>query len=146
MRFGAVAWSLLAASLSMFAADPFAGTWKLTKSSDGVRHVGEILQFRVVACSACKFETLNSGQSPKPMLAELLTDGHRSPYNPVGGEARLIGRPKDRKMVIIYSRNGKDVATLKRRISRDGRRLTESLDGIDSEKKRFHRVDVYEKQ
>ncbi len=49
-------------------------------------------------------------------------------------------------MELIYSRKGKDFATLKRKISADGRLLTETMDGVTPKGEKFHSVGVYEKQ
>lgn len=45
MRFVAIASGLLAISLSAFAADPFVGTWKLTKSTQADHHLGTVLKY-----------------------------------------------------------------------------------------------------
>jgi hypothetical protein len=65
---------------------------------------------------------------------------------PAEAECRQASRPNWVTSIFIYSRKGKDVATLKRKISADGRLLTETIDGVTPKGEKFHSVDVYEKQ
>ncbi len=133
MRFGTIASAVLVVSLSAFAADPFAGTWKLTKSTRANPQIGTIL----------KFEEQNEA------LREIRQDGE-NPCNasmtPADAQCRQISRPNWVTMNFIYSRKGKDVATLKRKISADGSSLTETTDGVSPKGEKFHIVEVYEKQ
>ena len=124
-----VLWGLLSVAPSLFAADPFIGAWKLTKSTQKDHKLGRVLQYL----------NINGG------TAVIEPDG-QSTYHRFGAEARLADHQKSRIMVMIFKREGRDVAKLTRKISADGRRLTETAKGIGSDGKRFHYVDVYEKQ
>ena len=144
LRFLAIASGLLAISLSAFPSDPFIGTWKLTKTTQADHQIGTTIKFEGVSGEALK---------------EVRQDG-RNPWNasmtPAEAECRQASRPNWVTGVFIYSRNrnssaglakkGGDVATLKRKVSSDGRILTETMDGVTPKGQRFHSVDVYEKQ
>lgn len=143
IRFAAIASGLLAVSLSAFGADPFLGTWKLMKTSQADHQIGATITFE------------KAGEARK----EIRQDG-RNPYSasmtPAEAECRQSSSPNWFTNIFIYSRNqsssaglakkGGDVATLKRKISSDGRILTETMDGITPTGRKFHVVDVYEKQ
>lgn len=146
MRLAAVSVVLLTVSLSAFAADPFVGIWKLTKSTKTDAKLGNVLNF----------EAIPNGvhiTSPGTSLAvDLIVD--KSQQAPGGGsntvntgaDARVVSRPNTRTIEVIYKRNGKDVATLKREVSPDGRVLTETFDGVSTKGETLHYVDVFGKQ
>jgi hypothetical protein len=144
MRFAVIASCVFVVSLSALAADPFIGTWKLTKTTQADHQIGTTIKFEAISGEALK---------------EVRQDG-RNPWNasmtPAEAECRLASRPNWVTSIFIYSRNrnssaglakkGKDVATLKQKISSDGRILTETMDGVTPKGQKFHSVDVYEKQ
>jgi hypothetical protein len=134
IRLAAIVSALLTVSPLALAADPFVGTWKLIKSTQTNRHLGTILKFE---------------EGSKEALREVRQDG-RNPWSasmtPAEAECRQVSRPNGVTANFIYSRNGKDVATLKRKISAGGRLLTETIDGVTPKGGKFHGIDVYEKQ
>ncbi len=146
MRLAAISAALLTASLSAFAADPFVGTWKLTKSTQADAKPGAVFKIEPIANGV---RITSTGSS---LSVDLIVDkkdqapGSGSNTVNTGADARVVSRPNSRTIEVIDKRNGKDVATLKRDVSRDGRVLTQTFDGVNTKGEKFHNVDVFEMQ
>jgi hypothetical protein len=141
MRFVAIASCasyMLAVSISGFAADPLVGTWKLTKTTQAGRHIGEVLKMEVRA-NGGSVEIVANDEigSNGEMVTALVNEPPTK---------RVVSRPNSHTIKLVFSQNGKYVGTLKREVSANGRVLTQTIDLLSPNGEKFHSVDTYEKQ
>jgi hypothetical protein len=137
---------LLAVSLSAFAADPFVGTWNLKKSTPTDGRLAHVVKFeqipkgiRITFPSSIRTVDLVPDKKEQ-------APGGGSTTVATGAEARVVSRPNSRTIEVIYRRKGKDVATVKREVSEDGRLLTVTEDGVNTKGEKIHSVEVYERR
>ena len=82
----------------------------------------------------------------------LLFDGKEHPADTsqivrnTGADTVVGKRPNANTIEVTFKRGGKVVATLKREVSKDGRILTATGNGVDAKGEKFHNVLVYDKQ
>lgn len=132
--------------------DPFAGTWQLSPQKS--RYPGATCPKRMVIVMAC------AGNGVRYRSETTYADGHasRSEYNASydGREAIVMGSgglllPVSLKrldaytVVASYKRGGQVVATSRRVVSKDGRKMTITTNSPDPLSKNVLSIGVYEK-
>jgi hypothetical protein len=133
--------------------DPFAGTWQLNPQKS--RYPGATCPKRMVIVMAC------AGNGVRYRSDTTYADGHssRSEYtaNYDGREAIVMGsgglllpvalkRVDAYTIVATYKRGGQTVATSRRVVSRDGRKMTITTNSPDQSGKNVLSIGVYEKE
>jgi len=132
--------------------DPFAGVWQLNPQKS--RYPGATCPKRMVIVMAC------AGNGVRYRSETTYADGHasRSEYNANydGKEAIVMGSdglllPVSLKridaytVVATYKRGGQVVATSRRVVSKDGRKMTITTNSPDQSGKNVSSIGVYEK-
>jgi hypothetical protein len=140
---------------SLFAADPFAGTWKLNLARS--KYGGPMKPMKEETISI-----LEQGDQRVDTINGVRADG--SPYSTkstltnTGGEAKIVGLPAGTSLVLAKrkadSRTMDWTITLPSRmmvsehdvVSTDGKTWTSTLKGADDQGKPFETVIVYDRQ
>ncbi len=154
MRFGKLFAVALVISISVFAADPFLGKWKLNEQKTTV-NAGQSPSNRTTT-----YETVSNGIRITMQgdgitgsdQVTLLFDGKDHPADTsqivrnTGADTIVSKRPDPNSIDVTFKKGGKVVGTMKREVSKDGRTLTATADGVNTKGETFHNVLVYEKQ
>jgi hypothetical protein len=132
--------------------DAFAGTWQLNPQKS--RYQGATCPKRMVIVMAC------AGNGVRYRSETTYTDGHssRSEYtaNYDGREAIVMGsgglllpvslkRLDEHTVVATYRRGGQTIATSRRVVSNDGRKMTITTNSPDQSGKNVRSIGVYER-
>jgi hypothetical protein len=132
--------------------DPFSGAWQLNRQKS--KYPGATCPKRMVIVMAC------AGNGVRYKSETTYSDGHssRSEYtaNYDGREAIVMGsgglllpvslkRLDVNTVVATYSRGGKTIATSRRVVSKDGRKMTITTNSPDQSGKNVLSIGVYEK-
>lgn len=142
------------AAAALFAADPFVGTWKLdsskTKSSGNVTSL---------TAAAITFErqgedylvtvaATNADGSPTSIKYTVPINGGPAKVENGGGQfdAVTAKRMNAKERENTYSKDGKDIATRRLVVSKDGRTLTITFKGNDAQGNTVTSVQVFDKQ
>ncbi len=152
MRCATLAFNFLAIAATVFAADPFAGTWKLNSEKTKYKK-GEAPRDQTVIIA-----------EPGPNL-DVRIKGTAADGTPIsahytvptaGGEGKVIEssffdavsmkRDESGRQVITHSKGGKVVRTVDATVSKDGLTMTAEVEGTDSDGKPIVGVAVYDRQ
>ena len=155
-RFLSVSLFLIAASL--FAADnPFLGTWKLNtaKSKSSPTPVPQSLtvKFEADGENVRRTATGIDGEG-KPIMqggpegSSIAWDGKDYAVQAPDGPPMTVAvkRVNDNRNDVTVKRDGKVTVTIRSVVSKDGKTITNTVDGVDEKGEKFHAVEVLEKQ
>lgn len=156
MRFLSITLFLIATSL--FGADnPFLGTWKLntakSKSSPGPVAQSMTVKFDADGENVRRTVTGLDGQG-KPIM-QGGPEGTSIPWDGKDHEVKVpdgppmtvaVKRVNDHRNDVTVKRNGKITATIRSVVSKDGKTMTNTIDGVDEKEVKIHEVEVLEKQ
>lgn len=142
---GAAVWS---------ADNSFVGTWKLnvdkSQVSSGKPPAGRTT--RIEAEGKDLVLTLEGGGIRTAQTQRLVFDGREHPTDSTplvkltGATSVAYTHTSSDEIEARYKKDGKVIATQKRKISENGRVLTSTMEGSSADGKKFHEVFVYEKQ
>ncbi len=151
MRYAKVAFALMAIAATLFAAEPFSGTWKVDSAKSRYK-TGQPPKEQTVTIA-------EAGSDLDVTIKGTAADGTpiSSHYTvpAAGGEGKVIESPFDaisgkrmgpNQREISYSKGGKVVLTVRTRVSGDGKTMTATVKGTDPQGKPVDGVVVYEKQ
>lgn len=151
MRCARLAFALLAVAAILFAAEPFAGTWKLNSAKS-----------RYKAGEPPKEQTVTIAESGSDL--DVTIKGTGADGTPIsshytvpaaGGEGKVIESPYDAvsgkrlgpdRREISYSKGGNVVLTVHSRVSKDGKTMTVTVKGTAAQGKPVDAVAVYDRQ
>jgi hypothetical protein len=133
-----------------FAGDNWVGTWKLnaakTEGAGGIR--AQTLTFESTP-DGIKLMSEGTDAQGKPMKGGYTSkfDGKDVPWagNPMADTA-APKRIDDNTYENVWKKGGKVTVTAKVSVSKDGKVLTVTQDGMDPEGKKVHTVSVYDRQ
>ena len=144
MRFLPVTLFLIATTL-LGADNPFLGTWKLntskSKSSPGPVAQSMTVEFEADGENIKRTVTGVDGQG-KPIMQ----GGPEGTSIPWDGKDHEVKVPDGPPMTVAVKRNGKITATIRSVVSKDGKTMTNTIDGVDEKEVKIHEVEVLEKQ
>lgn len=156
MRFLSVAVVLI--STSLFGADnPFLGTWKLntTKSKSSPMPVAQSMTVKFEADGEKVRRTVTGidGEG-KPIMqggpegTSIEWDGKDHPVQAPDGPPMTIAvkRVGDHRNDVTVKQSGKVTVTVRSVVSKDGKTMTDTVDGVNEKGQKFHEVEVLEKQ
>jgi len=150
MKFGKLL-AMLAVGCTLWAADPFAGTWKLnvekSKYKKGAPNKESTI---VIAESGSDLDVSTTGTS-----ADGASVSAHYTVPAKGGDGKIISgrweavsakRPSANERITSFSSGGKVVYTVRSRISGDGKIMTTTVSGTNAAGKEVAGTNVYEKQ
>lgn len=156
MRFLPVTLFLIATSL--FGADnPFLGTWKLntakSKSSPGPVAQSMTVKFEADGENVSRTVTGVDGQG-KPIMqggpegSSIPWDGKDHAVQAPNGPPTTVAvkRVNDHRSDVTVKQNGKVTVTVRSVVSKDGKTMTNTVDGVNEKGEKIHEVEVLEKQ
>ena len=151
MRKLVLATALFTLSASLFAASPFAGTWKLdpneTKYTTGtppkdvtltIEENGNELQVNATGTYA--------DGSPLSVKYTVPERGGAANVQEGPFDAMTAKRISARERVNTYTKNGKEIATRRFVVSKDGKELRETVKGTDPKGNPMEGVDRFDRQ
>lgn len=156
MRFLPVTLFLIATTL-LGADNPFLGTWKLntakSKSSPGPVAQSMTVKFDADGENVRRTVTGLDGQG-KPIMqggpegSSIAWDGKDHAVQVPNGPPMTVAvkRVNDHRNDVTVKRNGKVTATIRSVVSKDGKTMTNTVDGVDEKEVKIHEVEVLEKQ
>ena len=156
MRFLSVAIVLI--STSLLAADnPFLGTWKLNtaKSKSSPMPVAQsmIVKFEPDGEKVRRTVTGVDGEG-KPIMqggpegTSMEWDGKDHPVQAPNGPPMTIAvkRVRDHRNDVTVKQNGKVTITVRSEVSKDGKTMTNTVEGVNEKGQKFHQIEILEKQ
>jgi hypothetical protein len=145
-------------SATLFAADnPFLGTWKLntSKSKSSPMPVarsmtvkfeldGEKVRRTVTGLDGEGRQIMQGG----PQGSSMAWDGKDHPVLTPSGPpmTAAVKRVNDYRNDVTVRQNGKVTVTVRSEVSKDGKMMTNTVDGVDEKGEKFHQIEVLEKQ
>jgi hypothetical protein len=145
-------------STALFAADnPFLGTWKLnrakSKASPGPIEQSMTVKFEADGAKVRRTVTGIDGQG-KPIMqggpegTSIAWDGKDYPVQVPGGPAMTIAveRISDNRNHVTVKQNGKVTVKVISVVSKDGKTMTNSIDGVNEKGEKSHQLEFLEKQ
>jgi hypothetical protein len=151
MRCPKLAFAVLAIAATLFAAEPFAGTWKVD-SAKAKYKAGQPPKEQTVTIAEAGSDL---DVTVKGISAEGTPTSSHYTVPAAGGEGKIIESPFEavshkrmgpNQREISYSKGGKVVLTIRTRVSGDGKTMTATVKGTDAQGKPVDGVVVYEKQ
>jgi hypothetical protein len=151
MRFLPIALFLI--STALVAADnPFLGTWKLNtaKSKASPMPVAQSMSVKFEADGEKVRRTVTGVDGAgKPIMqgGPEGTDGKDHAVQAPNGPPMTIAvkRVGDHRNDVTVKQNGKVTVTVRSVVSKDGRTMTNTVDGVNEKGEKFHEVEVLEK-
>ena len=154
MRFLPVALFLI--STSMFAADnPFLGTWKLNtaKSKSSPMPVAQSMTVKFEADGEKVRRTVTGVDGEgKPIMqggpegSSIAWDGKDHPVQNGSPMTVAVKRENDYRNDVTVKQNGKVTVTVRSVVSKDGKTMTNTIDGVNEKGEKLDAIEVLEKQ
>jgi len=156
MRFPGAAFFLI--STALVAADnPFLGTWKLntSKSKASPTPVAQSMTVKFESDGEKVRRTVTGVDGEgKPIMqggpegTSIAWDGKDHAVQVPNGPPMTIAvkRVSDHRNDVTVKQNGKVTVTVRSVVSKDGRTMTNTVDGVTEKGEKFHEVEVLEKQ
>lgn len=156
MRFLFMAISLISATL--FAADnPFLGTWKLntSKSKSSPIPVAQSMTVKFESDGEKVRRTVTGVDGEgKPIMqggpegSSVAWDGKDHAVSAPNGPPMTIAvkRVNDYRNDVTVKQNGKVTVTVRSVVSKDGKIMTNTVDGVNEKGEKFHQTEILEKQ
>jgi hypothetical protein len=142
----------------MFAADnPFLGTWKLNtaKSKSSPMPVAQSMTVKFEADGEKVRRTVSGVDGEgKPIMqggpegTSIAWDGKDHEVQVPNGSPMTIAvkHVNDYRDDVTVKQNGKVTTTVRSVVSKDGKTMTNTLDGVNEKGEKFHAIEVLEKQ
>jgi hypothetical protein len=146
---------IFAVSTTLFAANPFLGTWKLNTAKSKSTPMPLPRSLTVVfEVDGEKIKRTATGvdAAGKPILqgspAGMAWDGNDHPIPVPNGPPMTVAvkSVSDYHNDVTVKRNGEVAVTIRSVVSKDGRTMTNTVQGVNEKGETFHVVEVLEKQ
>jgi hypothetical protein len=150
MKFGKPL-AMLAIGFTLWAADPFAGTWKLNVEKSKYKKGTPNKESTITIAETGSDLDVNTSATSAD--GDAISVHYTVPAK--GGDGKIIAgpweavsanRPGDKERVTSFSKGGKVVYTVRSRISGDGKTMTTTVNGTNAAGKEVAGTNVYEKQ
>jgi hypothetical protein len=142
----------IAVGVTVWAADPFVGTWKLNPERSKLM-AGQKAEASTMVCEVAEggYRFTSSNPSIPPAVYRLDGKTYAAPENArfaqgLGANEWSSRRVSANAIEAIYFRARKPVGTIRREISSDGRTLTSAHDGIRPSGEKVAYTNVFDKQ
>jgi hypothetical protein len=142
----------LAAAMSLLAADPFLGTWKMNPAKSKY-NPGPAPKSATMAYTqdgdwiVGKSDTVGADGRATTATNRYKRDGKEYPYKSATGDSGTIAvKAIDANTAQATIKAGKSTLTIRTTISNDGKSFTRTTKGTDAEGRQIDNVAVYEKQ
>jgi hypothetical protein len=156
MRFTPVV--LLLVSTALFGADnPFLGTWNLNtaKSRSSPMPLAQSMTVTFAADGERVRRTVTGVDGEgKPIMqggpegTSIAWDGNDHEVQSPNGPSMTVAvkRTNDYRSDITVKQDGKVVLTVRSVVSKDGKTMTDTVDGVNEKGEKIHEIEVFEKQ
>jgi hypothetical protein len=150
MKFGKLL-VMLAVACTLWAADPFAGTWKLNVEKSKYKKGAPNKESTIVIAESGSDLDVNTTATSAD--GDAISVHYTVPAK--GGDGKIIAgsweavsakRPSDNERITSFSKGGKVVYTVRSRISGGGKTMTTTVSGTNAAGKEVVGTNVYEKQ
>lgn len=142
---------LLVVTVDLWAADPWVGTWKLnaekSRFNPGPAPKSRTMIFEQIADQMkATIEDISADGTKTSTTSTGKYDGEPFPAGGEGNYTFAVKTVKPNIREMTFMQNGKPLYTGRSVLSKDGKTMTATTEGTNSEGKPFHHVVVYEKQ
>jgi hypothetical protein len=144
--------TVIAAAMTLSAADPFLGTWKMnpakSKYSPGPAPKSATMTYTqdgdwIVG----KNDTVGADDKATTATNRYKRDGKEYPYqSPAGGSGTVAVKSINANTAVATIKVGTSTTTLRTVVSKDGKSFTRTTKGTDAQGQQLNNVAVYEKQ